>query len=56
MTLIAQKGSIYSNLLSKGDYTLPNQANTVTSAPYAMGGIDYDETFNKTLSDMNKQF
>ena len=52
----AGKGSIYSNLISSGTSSLPSQAMTVPSAPFAMGGIDFDETFNKTLSDMNKAF
>lgn len=52
----AGKGSIYSNLISKGSYSLPSKAATVTSAPFSMGGIDYSEAFNETLAKLNRQF
>lgn len=56
ITLSAGKGSIYSNLIAQGSNSLPTQADTLKSAPFFLGDIDLDSTFNKTLYDMNKEF
>ena len=56
MTLSAGKGSIYANLLSKGAYSLPQTASTLSSAPFLMDDIDFNQTFNTTLSKLNEQF